>query len=131
MLPFRWYMVKVIEQVVTGREEEKATWTQLQVGKWLHLRTMQRWCKSLDRQGGRWLGAVQSELARQDSTSVWLDPQGEALQAESVVEALLAAAVHLLAWGKSQWAELAGYGWNDRLRFLGLWGSRTGLGRLV
>lgn len=131
LVRFRWYVVAVIEQVVSGREEEQMTWAQLQVGLWLHLRTMQRWCKSIGVQAGRWLGAVQRELARQDSASGWLDPQGEALRTESPVQALLAAAVHLLAWGKSQWAELAKYGWNDRLRFLGLWGSRTGLGRLV
>jgi len=133
LVRFRWYVVEIIEQVVTGREEGEATWIQLQaqVGLWLHLRTMQRWCKSFGGQAARWLGAVQTHLARQDSASGWLDPQGEALQAGNAAQALLAASTHLLAWGKSRWAELAGYGWNDRLRFLGLWGSREGLGRLV
>lgn len=133
VMRFRWYVVGVIQGVVSGREEGGATWGQLhaQVGKWLHQRTMQRWCKSFSGQAARWLGAVQSQLARQDSASLWLDPQGEALRAGSPAQALLAAAVHLLAWGKRRWAELAGYGWNDRLRFLGLWGSREGLGRLV
>jgi hypothetical protein len=92
---------------------------------------MQRWCKSFEAQAGRGLGVVQTELAQQDSASEWLDPQGEALRAENSAQALLAAAVHLLAWGKSWWVELAGYGWNARLRFLGLWGSREGLGRLI
>lgn len=131
VMRFRWYVVGVIQGVVAGREEGGATWTQLQVGIWLHLRTMQRWCKSFGGQAARWLGAVQSQLARQDSASPWLDPQGEALRARNPAQALLAASVHLLAWGKRRWAELAGYGWNDRLRFLGLWGSREGLGRLV
>ena len=76
-------------------------------------------------------GSGTRQLAQQDSGSGWLDPQGEALRAGNPAQALLAAAVHLLAWGKSRWAELAEYGWNDRLRFLGLWGSREGLGRLV
>lgn len=133
VMRFRWYEVKVIEQVVVKREEGGASWEEMQAqaGRWLHLRTMQRWCKSLGRQAGRWLGAVQTELAQQDSGSTWLDAQGEALRAASPTQALLAATVHLLAWGKSRWAELAEYGWNDRLRFLGLWGWRERLGRLV
>jgi hypothetical protein len=130
---FRWYLVEVIQGVVAEREEGKASWVQLQAraGAAPHLRTIQRWCKSFGREASRWLGAVQTQLAQQDSASPWLDPQGEALRAGNPAQALLAAAVHLLAWGKSRWAELAGYGWNDRLRFLGLWGSREGLGRLV
>jgi hypothetical protein len=60
-----------------------------------------------------------------------LDPQGEAPQAANLVVALLAASLHLLAWAKVQWPELVGYGLNDRLRFLGLWGNGRGLGRLV
>jgi hypothetical protein len=92
---------------------------------------MQRWCRSFMRQACRWLGAVQTTLASQDSGSPWLDPQGEALRARSPTCALLQAAVHLLAWAKTQWPELAEYGWNDRLRFLGLWGEGLGLGRLV
>lgn len=133
LVRFRWYVVRVIEEVVVGREEGGASWKELkgQAGAGPVVRTMQRWCKSYGGQAGRWLGAVQSQLARQDSPSSWLDPQGEALRAGNPAQALLAAAVHLLAWGKSQWAELAGYGWNDRLRFLGLWGWREGLGRLV
>jgi hypothetical protein len=75
--------------------------------------------------------ALQGTLAEQDSTSSWLDPQGEAAQVRNVAEALLAASEHLLAWGKTQWAELEGYGRNERLRFLWLWGANQGLGRLV
>jgi hypothetical protein len=133
VMRFRWYLVEVIQGAVAGREEGKASWSQMkaQAGAAPHLRTMQRWCKSFGGEAERWLGAVQTQLARQDSASPWLDPQGEALRAGNPAQALLAAAVHLLAWGKSRWAELAGYGWNDRLRFLGLWGSREGMGRLV
>lgn len=47
------------------------------------------------------------------------------------VQALLHAAGHLLAWGKTRWEKLGEYGWKDRLRFLWLWGSGQGLGRLV
>jgi hypothetical protein len=60
-----------------------------------------------------------------------LDVQGEAAQAANVAAALLAASLHLLAWAKTEWAQLVGYGLNDRLRFLGLWGNGRGLGRLV
>jgi transposase-like protein len=128
----RWYLVEEIEKVVSRREEEGASWEQMQAKEsGLYLRTMQRWCRSFGGEASRWLGAVQRLLARQDVGSGWLDPQGEALRARNPAEALLAAAVHLLAWGKSRWAELGEYGWNDRLRFLGLWGSREGLGRLV
>jgi hypothetical protein len=92
---------------------------------------MQCWCHSLVEQAPRWLGAIQEALARQDSGSPWLDPQGEALKATNPGCALLQAATHLLAWAKTQWAELVDYGWNDRLRFLWLWGAERGLGRLV
>jgi hypothetical protein len=130
---FRWYEVAVIQAVISRREETEVSWRQLQAqfGEAPHVRTMQRWCQSLGGQASRWLGAVQTQLAQQDCASAWLDPHGEASRVGNPVQALLAAAVHLLAWGKSRWAELAGYGWNDRLRFLGLWGSREGLGRLV
>jgi len=74
---------------------------------------------------------VQTFLAQQDSSSSWLDPQGEAPRAANLVTALLSVSLHVLAWAKMQWPELVGYGLNDRLRFLGLWGSRRGLGRLV
>ena len=74
---------------------------------------------------------MQTFLAQQDSSSSWLDPQGEAPRAANVVIALLTVSLHLLAWAKTQWPELVGYGLNDRLRFLGLWGCGRGLGRLV
>ena len=56
----------------------------------------------------RWLGAVQSQLARQDSPSAWLDPHGEALRAGNAAQALLAASVHLLAWGKTPLGGIGG-----------------------
>ncbi len=95
------------------------------------MRTLQRWCQSFARQASGWLGPVQKTLAQQDSGSAWLDPQGEASQAANPAQALLQASLHLLAWAKTQWAELTGYGWNDRLRFLWLCGSGQGLGQLV
>jgi hypothetical protein len=43
----------------------------------------------------------------------------------------LHAALHLLAWAKTRWANVQDYGWNDRLRFLWHWGAGQGLGRLI
>jgi hypothetical protein len=74
---------------------------------------------------------METALAQQDSRSIWLDPHGEAAQTQTPVQALLHAAGHLLAWGKTRWEKLGEYGWKDRLRFLWLWGSGQGLGRLV
>jgi hypothetical protein len=134
-LSFRHYLVAVVEKAVVMRFEQQANWKQVEEQSAEQgtpaLRTLQRWCRSFAAQAAFWLAVIQRVLAQQDSTSPWLDPQGEALRAGNPSQALLAAAVHLLAWGKSRWAELADYGWNDRLSFLGLWGSREGLGRLV
>ena len=95
------------------------------------LRTIQRWCASFRDQSARWLKVVQEWLAQQDSLSGWLDAQGDALKAGSPEQALLAASEHLLAWGKSQRAEMAEYGLDKRLHFLWLWGTGADLGRLV
>jgi inactivated superfamily I helicase len=92
---------------------------------------VQRWCKAFAGYAPAWLAGVQAFLAQQDSASAWLDPQGEAPQAKNAASALLTASLHLLAWAKTAWSQLVGYGLNDRLRFLGLWGSERGLGRLV
>ena len=133
LLCSRWYLLAVISQVLVQRVEGGASWSELEAG-WDGapvLRTMQRWWQSFGEQAERWLGRVQQVLAEQDSGSAWLDPQGEAARQPNAVQAVLSAAGHLLAWGKSHWRELAGYGWKDRLRFLWLWGSGQGLGRLV
>lgn len=53
------------------------------------------------------------------------------MRANTPGQALLAVSEHLLAWGKSQWAEMADYGLDKRLSFLWLWGAKEGLGRLV
>jgi len=133
LLCSRWYLLVVIGQVLVQRAEGGASWSELEAG-WDGapvLRTMQRWWQSFGEQAERWLGRVQRVLAEQDSGSAWLDPQGEAARQPNAIQAVLSAAGHLLAWGKSHWRELAGYGWDDRLRFLWLWGSGQGLGRLV
>lgn len=135
LLSLRHYVVRVIESVLETRHEEKLSWSAVK-GKigpegLPVLRTMQRWCRAYGGEASRWLGAVQATLAQQDSFSTWLDAQGEALKAQTAAEALLAASEHLLAWGKTRWAEVAGYGRNERLRFVWLWGANRGLGRLV
>jgi hypothetical protein len=133
VLRFRWYLVAVISEVVMARAEEGAAWSALaaEAQGAPVVRTMQRWWQSLGEQAGRWLTAIQVALAQQDSPSPWLDPHGAAAQAKTMGQALLEAGGHLLAWAKSHWQQLAAYGWEDRLRFLWLWGNEQGLGRLV
>ena len=135
LLPFRHYLVRVIQTVVAACFEYSRTWKQIVQSSACQgtpaLRTIQRWCKAFAGHAPTWLTGVQTFLAQQDSASVWLDPQGEAPQAENAATALLTASLHLLAWAKTAWVELVGYGLNDRLRFLGLWGAKRGLGRLV
>ncbi|MCX6054418.1 MAG: DUF6431 domain-containing protein [Chloroflexi bacterium] len=135
LLSSRHYLLVVIRQVLEARFEHKWSWAELKANYdtigMPALRTMQRWCKSFGREALRWLGIVQETLARQDSSSTWLDPQGEALKAQRPAEALLVASEHLLAWAKTQWVEIVGYGRNERMHFLWLWGANMGLGRLV
>lgn len=135
LLPHRHYLVEVIQAGLSARIEDEKTWPEVERASaeagTPARRSLQRWCQSYRQQAPRWLLPVQETLAQQDSASVWLDPQGEATHARSPGAALLQAAVHLLAWAKTVWAELAEYGWNDRLRFMGLWGASRGLGRLV
>jgi transcription elongation factor Elf1 len=135
LLSFRHYLMRVVEGVLEDRLENKLSWAKVKAknspANFPALRTMQRWCKAYGGEAARWLGAVQETLAQQDSYSSWLDPQGEAPKVQNVAEALLVASEHLLAWGKTQWAEAVGYGRNERLRFLWLWGADRGLGRLV
>jgi hypothetical protein len=135
LLSFRHYVLRVIQGVLEARFERQLSWAELKAECSENgvpaPSTIRRWCKSFGGEASRWLGVVQETLARQDSRSTWLDPQGEAPRAQSAAEALLAASEHLLAWGKTQWLETAEYGRNERLRFLWLWGAAMGLGRLI
>jgi hypothetical protein len=135
LLRYRQYVLRVIGAVLKLRYERQVSWAamlaQLAGGGYPALRTIQRWCASFQEQATRWLKVVQEWLAQQDSRSGWLDAQGEALKAGSPEQALLKASEHLLAWGKSQWGEMAEYGLEKRLSFLWLWGANQGLGRLV
>ena len=84
LLSSRHYRVRVIEKVLEDRfarsaqSEEKLSWAELKgensTAGLPAQRTMQRWCKSFGGEASRWLGAVQETLAKQDSTSTWLDP---------------------------------------------------------
>ena len=135
LFPHRHYLVRVIQPVVVAIYECNQNWEQVtrscaQQGT-PGLRTMQRWCKAYAGYASGWLSRVQTFLARQNSSSSWLDAQGEASQAANAAIALLAASVHLLAWAKTEWVQLVGYGLKDRMRFLGLWGTEQGMGRLV
>ena len=135
LLTFRHYVIPVIQAVIEARCGCGKTWAALETecaeAGAPARRTMQRWCGSFAEQASRWLGAVQATLAQQDSSSPWLDPHGEALQAQGPAQALLGAGEHLLAWGKTRWAEAGGYGRNDRVCFLWWWSSGRRLGRLV
>lgn len=135
LLSFRHYVVRVVESVLEDRLEWKLTWAKVKEknspADFPALRTMQRWCKAFGGEASRWLEAAQETLAKQDSISTWLDPHGEAPRTQTTTEALLVVSEHLLAWGKTQWAEVAEYGRNERLRFLWLWGANRGQGRLV
>jgi hypothetical protein len=121
--------------VLSERIEGEQSWAEVEAGCAAAgtpaMRTMQRWVGSFAEQAPRWLGKLQATLAAQDPGSAWLEVHGEAVKAHNPAQALLQAIVHLLAWAKTQWAELAGYSWNDRLRFVWLWGANRGLGRLV
>ena len=101
---------------------------------------MQRWIAAFNERAATWLPDVSQTLAEQDSHSPWLEPRpptevgGQSVGpsvAPSVGTLLLAATLYLLAWAKTRWPELAGYGLTDRLAFLWHWGHDRGLGRLV
>ncbi|MBI5818508.1 MAG: hypothetical protein HZA88_05930 [Verrucomicrobia bacterium] len=74
---------------------------------------------------------MQETLAQHDASSPLLDPLGENAGPHNAPQALLQAALHLLAWAKTRWPEVIVYGLADRLRFLWHWGAGQGLGRLT
>ena len=139
LLPWRHYRVGVIQGVLVRRLEVEGSWAEVVAGCSQQgvpaLRTMQRWVGALADQATDWLLAVLAELAHQDNKSPWLEPRGPTALGTSptltAAHSLLLASLDLLAWAKSRWRELAGYGVADRLAFLGHWGHGRRLGRLV
>lgn len=144
LLPWRHYLVWVIQAVLVRRLEAGASWAEVVAGcsDWQPgvaplpaRRTMQRWVGVFSSRAAIWLLAVLAELARQESGSRWLEPRGptagDARGGVSVAQSLLLAGLDLLAWAKSRWQELADYGVADRLAFLSHWGHGRGLDRLV
>jgi hypothetical protein len=135
LLRFRHYLLDVIQSVVILRFEDRASWAQVArrcaVDGAPSSRTIGRWCDSFAEHAWVWWAAVQQTLAYQDAASPLLDPLGEAAGPSDAPRALLQAALHLLAWAKTRWPELATYGLADRLRFLWHWGAGRGLGRLI
>jgi hypothetical protein len=135
LLPYRHYLLEVIQAVVITRFEAVASWTQVaqhcaQEGApspW----TIGRWCEAFAEHAASWWAAVQQTLAEQDAGSPLLDPLGENAGPQDAPRALLHAALHLLAWAKTRWVELAHYGLTDRFRVLWHWGAGHGLGRLI
>ena len=98
LLAHRHYLVESIHESLSASCETGQSWAEIEVGCAKQgtpaVRTMQRWRRSFGEQAARWLGPVQQTLARQDSGSSWLDPQGEAPRAASPAQALLQAAIH-------------------------------------
>lgn len=136
LLSWRHYLVGVVGAVLVRRVEAGASWSEVVVGCSNEglpgLRTMQRWVGAFASRAGVWLLAVAAELAQQDSGSPWLEPRGPTeVKGAGAAQALLVATLYLLAWAKTRWGQLEGYGVGDRLAFLWQWGSGHGLGRLV
>ena len=135
LLRFRHYLLDVIQLVVVTRFEDAVSWAQVSLRGAVEgvpsSRTIHRWCDSLAEHASLWWAAVQQTLAQQDAASPLLDPLGESAGPHVAPRALLQAALHLLAWAKTRWAEVVNYGLADRLRFLWHWGAGRGLGRLV
>jgi hypothetical protein len=135
LLRFRHYLLVVIQSVVVTRFEDAASWAQVAqrcaVEGAPSSRTIRRWCDSLAEHASAWWAAVQQALAEHNAASPLLDPLGEAAGPRDAPRALLQAALHLLAWAKTQWPALADYGLADRFRFLWHWGASRGLGRLI
>lgn len=135
LLPYRHYLLAVIQTVVLTRFEERATWAQVaqqcSVNEAPSPRTIGRWCEAFADHAATWWTAVQQTLAEHDAGSPMLDPLGESAGPRDPPRALLHAALHLLAWAQTRWTELADYGLKDRFRFLWHWGASRGLGRLI
>jgi hypothetical protein len=135
LLRFRHYLLTVIASVVITRFEDSATWGQVAqrctVNEAPSPRTIGRWCDAFADHAAVWWTAVQQTLAEHDAGSPVLDPLGESAGPRDTPRALLHAALHLLAWAKTRWTELADYGLKDRFRFLWHWGASHGLERLI
>ncbi|MBM3130975.1 MAG: hypothetical protein FJ009_20400 [Chloroflexi bacterium] len=135
LLRFRHYLLDVIQSIVVTRFEDSASWTQVSrrcaVEGLPSPRTIRRWCVSFAAHAPAWWGAVQQTLAQHDASSPLLDPLGKTAGPHDAPRALLHAALHLLAWAKTQWSDVVTYGLADRLRFLWHWGAGQGLGRLI
>lgn len=139
LLSFRHYLGSVIQAVLSARLELGCRWPEVVAGCSQEglpaLRTMQRWVAAFAERAATWLPAVGEALAGQDSHSPWLEPRPPTEGGPSVGPhlgpLLLAATLYLLAWAKTRWPELAGYGLADRLAFLWHWGHDRSLGRLV
>jgi uncharacterized protein DUF6431 len=133
LLPFRQYILVFIQWVLMARFAQGQSWSQVfqrtAPGESLHLRTIQRWCRSFAARAAAWLLAIQTTLAQQHSTSVWLDAHGEAVLPPAAAPALLVATEHWLAWAQTQWPELAPYGLANRLCAVWLWGAPRPLPR--
>jgi hypothetical protein len=136
LFSFRHYLVVTLQQVVVARYEGRGSWAKVARDCAPQgapdARTIRRWCDAFTEHAATWLAAMQQTLAEHDAASPLLNPLGQtAGLRDAPPRALLHAALHLLAWAKTRWAEVAHYGLDDRLRFLWHWGAGRGLGRLI
>jgi len=135
LLRFRHYLLEVIQAVVVARYEKAHSYRQvaIQCGPQgaPSLRTVKRWCQSFAAQAPKWLGEIEQTLAQHDPATPLLNANGQDTGMVEPARTLLAASLHLLAWAKTQYVQIANYGLGDRLRFLWHWGHARGLNRLV
>jgi hypothetical protein len=135
LLRFRHYLLAVISRVLVTRFELGASW--LEVLRCVAVeglpspRTIGRWCQSFAVHAVLWWAAVAALLAQVAAASLALDPLGPSAGPHDAPRGLLHATLDLLAWAKTGWPDLAGYGLADRLAVLSHWGHNRGLGRLV
>jgi hypothetical protein len=135
LLRFRHYLLEVIQSVLVARYEQRGSYGQVA----RHCgpqgaparSTIRRWCRSFAAQASSWLSEIEQVLAQQDPVTPLLDAHGQSSQPLDTPQAVLAASLHLLAWAKTQYAELSEYGLPERMRFLWHWGHARGLTRLV
>jgi len=135
LFAFRHYVVETIQAAIEERFWSRKSWAGVKLECACRgapaLRTMQRWCTSFAKETPQWLRVVQDVLEQQGHGGLRTDPNGNAMEDDCKEQALLNASECLLAQGKACRPELAGYGRKDRMRFLWLWSSGRGLGRLV
>ena len=119
LLPYRHYLLAVIQVVAITCFEDVATWVQVaqrcSVNEAPSPRTIGRWCDAFAEHAATWWAAVQRTLAEHDAGSPVLDPLGEAAGPRAAPRALVHIAVHLLAWATHRPTAATRRTWADPL----------------